>query len=57
MAKQHCSQLCKILSIIDFEGHLSFLLNKSLVCDKILRLHTAKVQGRQSQISLILRHF
>ena len=42
MAKQHCSQLCKILSIIDPEEHLSSLLNKSLVHDKFLRDHAEK---------------
>ena len=39
MAKQHCSQLRKILSIIDPEERLSSLFNKSLVRDKFLRDH------------------
>ena len=42
MAKQHCSQLRKILSIIDPERRLSSLLNKSLVRDKFLRDHAEK---------------
>jgi len=42
MAKQHCSQLRKILSVIDPEGHLSSLFNKSLVRDKFLRDHAEK---------------
>lgn len=42
MAKQHCSQLRKILSIIDPEGCLSSLFNKSLIRDKFLRDHAEK---------------
>ena len=42
MAKQHCSQLRKILSIIDPEGRMSSLLNKSLVRDRFLRDYAEK---------------
>lgn len=36
MAKQHSSQVCKILVIIDPEKRLSSLLNKNLIRDKFL---------------------
>ena len=55
MAKQHCSQLRKILSIIDPEGRLSSLLNKSLVCDKFLRDHAEKKYKPDTVKSHLLR--
>lgn len=36
MAKQHSSQVCKILVIVDPEKRLSSLLNKNLIRDKFL---------------------
>ena len=36
MAKQHSSQVCKILAIIDPEKSLSSLFNKNLIWDKFL---------------------
>ena len=39
MPKQHCSQLRKILSIIDPERCLSSFFNKSLIRDKFLTDH------------------
>ena len=42
MAKEHRSQLCKILAIFDPEGCLSSLFNRSLIRDKFLRDHAEK---------------
>lgn len=42
MAKQHCLQLRKILSIIDPKGCLSSLFKKSLIRDKFLTDHVEK---------------
>ena len=48
MPKQHCSQLRKILSIIDPEGCLSSFFNKSLIRDKFLTDHAICIYNRKN---------
>ena len=42
MAKQHSSQVYKILTMIDPQKQMSFLFKKSLTCDTFLQGHTEK---------------
>ena len=43
MAKQHCSQVCKMLVTIDSERKLSSLFNKNLIRDRFLKDYAEKM--------------